>query len=105
MGWIVLMLVGTNLIRFIVSGKTTMILLIILAAAAYLLVLFYFWNIWLAVAGFVLMASRLPDLLWEIRTGESYTQQDVPKGPLHIAAGFVMWTTLPLIWYSLCETS
>ena len=130
--WAVLALVGTNLIGFVVRGivwsrpdveaptervselfrhesrrmgvaNGTMAFLSILVTAAYLFALFHFWNIWLAVAASVLMATRLPDLVWELRTGARITRQSAPKGPLYATATVVMWGTWPLIWYSLCK--
>jgi hypothetical protein len=79
-----------------------MTVLSILVTAAYLFALFYFWNVWLAVAAFVSMATRLPDLVWKIHSAERHMRQRAPKGPLYVAATFVMLATWPLIWYSLC---
>jgi hypothetical protein len=84
-------------------GNVAITFLSILAAAAYLFALFHFWNGWLALAAAVLMATRLPDLLNEIRSGKRYTRRDAPKGPLSTAATFVMWAMWPLTWYSLCK--
>src|SRR4030095_12646830 len=95
----ILTFVGTNLIGFVVRGilwsrpspeapdesvanffrhearrmgvaNGAMTVLSILVTAAYLFALFYFWNVWLAVAAFVSMATRLPDLVWKIHSAE-----------------------------------
>lgn len=98
---VILMLVGSNLIGFIGRGvlwapppidappdspvhevlsgaskrmsvgNAFVTFISIVLAGAYFFVLFYFWNALLAVGSGLLMASRLPDLLWEIRTKES----------------------------------
>ena len=130
--WVVLMLVGTNLIGFIVRGivwsppsvdaptdrvaelfrresrrmgfvNGAMTFLSILVTAAYLFALFHFWNVWLAVGGVIVMVSRIPDLIWEIRTGDRVTRTRRPKGPVYIVASAFDWGSLLLIWYSLCE--
>lgn len=129
--WLILVLVGTNLIGFIVRGffwappsidspaegvqeildhkskrmsvaNSAITFLSIVLTAVYLFTLFYFWNVFLAVAAGVIMASRIPDLIWEIRTGSKVTLQSAPKGPLYIVATIIQWGALPLIWYALC---
>jgi hypothetical protein len=130
--WAVLTFVGTNLIGFVVRGifwspphveatdermaqlfrhetrracvgNAAITLLSILATAAYLFALFHFWNVWLAVAALLVMASRLPDLMWEIRTDKRVTRQNAPKGWLYVVTTVVWWGMLPLIWYALCK--
>ena len=130
--WAVLTFVSTNLIGFVVRGilwsppdveapdervaelfrhetrrmsvgNVAMTLLSNLVTAAYLFVLFHFWNVWLAVAALLAMATRLPDLMWEIRTGERVTRRNALKGWLYVATEIVWWGTLPLIWYALCK--
>ena len=106
--WAVLTFVSTNLIGFVVRGilwsppdveapdervaelfrhetrrmsvgNVAMTLLSILVTAAYLFVLFHFWNVWLAVAALLAMATRLPDLMWEIRTGRACYTTERPE--------------------------
>ena len=74
----------------------------ILLTAAYLFSLFHFWNMYLALAGGMLMLTRLPDLLWEVRNGAKVTPQSQPSGPLFIAGTLFMCASLPLTWYALC---
>ena len=64
----------------------------------YLFLLFRWGNVWLVVAGVLLMVARLPDLLHQIRTGE----KKLRSGVAGMLAAVVMWGTLPLVWYSLC---
>jgi hypothetical protein len=130
--WAVLMFISINLIGFVVRGilwspphievpsermaelfrhetrratlgSGAMTLLGILATAAYIFALFHFWNVWLAVAASVLMATRLPDLVWDIRTGKRLTRKNAPKGWIPGAAILINLATWPLIWYSLCK--
>lgn len=74
-----------------------------LAIAAGLFALFWFSGVRLAVATTLIMVSRLPDLLWEIRTGNRVTRHNAPGGSLHTLATVVLVSTLPLVWYSLCK--
>jgi len=130
--WIILTLIGTNLIGFLVRGIAcllpfvnalidpetdevlrdahrstvigglTMTFLEILVIAAYLFSLFHFWNVWLALAGVTVMVLRIPDLIWEIRTGLRVTRTRFPKGPVYSIARALWWGSLLLIWYSFC---
>ena len=85
------------------AANIGMTLLSIAGAGAYLFILNRFWGLGLAAAGFILMLTRLPDLLWEIRTGTRINSQNAPRGVLFVGATVAMWATLPLIWYSLCK--
>lgn len=130
--WVIMLLVGTNLIGLIVRGlfwsppsidgttdrvrevlhcessrmsftNAGMTFGSILVAAAYLFALFHFWNAGLALAGVIVMASRIPDLIWEIRTGRKPTRKERPRGPVYFLASTFLWASLILVWYSLCE--
>jgi hypothetical protein len=130
--WFIMLIVGTTLIGLIVRGllwstpsidRTTdrvreildressrmrftnaaMTLSGILIAAACLFGLFHFWNAGLALAGVIIMASRIPDLIWEVRNGRKPTQKERPKGTVYFLASTLLWATLVLVWYSLCE--
>jgi hypothetical protein len=90
-------------VRRLVIANRAMIFLSILITAAYLFALFHFWNVWLAAAGVIVMVSRIPDLIWEIRTGNRVTRIRRPKGPVYLVASAFDWGSLLLIWYSLCE--
>ena len=131
--WVILMLVSSNLLGFVVRGllwapppvdlppdspahevlsgaskrmsvgNAIVTLISIILAGVYLYALFYFWNALLTVAAVLLMVSRLPDLLWEIRTGKKVTPQSRPKGASYTVTTILMWAVLPLIWYALCR--
>lgn len=120
--WLLLMVIGANLIGFVVRGffhappaieapservealfaqmnraNIAMTLLGIALSAGYLFALFHYWNALLALAGGMLMASRIPDLLWEIKHGKPVGPKSTPKGPLYVAATLVMWGAIPLV--------
>jgi hypothetical protein len=130
--WFVLGFVGANLIGLVVRGllwsppvldaptdrarellhrenrrmtfaNMAMTVLSIILTGAYVFALFHFWNINLALAGGILMAARIPDLVWEIRTGDRVTRANRPKGTVYTIATICMWGSLLLIGYSLYE--
>ena len=130
--WVVMLLVGSNLIGLIVRGlfwsppsmdaptdrvqevlaressrmgltNKVMTFASMVLAAAYLFALFHFWNFGLVLAGIVIMASRLPSLIWEIRTGRKPAHKGRPRGPIYFLAFTFMWAALFLVWYSLCQ--
>lgn len=130
--WVILLLVGTNLIGFVVRGilwspppidaptdrvqellrresarmnvtNAVMTVGSILITAGYLFALLHFWNVGLAVAGGVVMATRIPDLVWEIRTGRKPSRKDRPKGPVYFLTSACDLAALVLVWYSLCR--
>lgn len=130
--WVILLIVGTNLVGFVARGvfwssppvdaptnrvrevlaqesrrmhatNVAMTLLFLVLTVAYFFALYHFWNIGLAVSAGLVMVSRLPDLLWEIRTGKKVSKASMPKGTAYIVATVLMWLALPLTWYSLCK--
>jgi hypothetical protein len=130
--WVIMLLVGTNLIGLVVRGlcwsspsidaptdrvqkvlkressrmSTTNAAMTIgsaIVTLVYFFALFHFWNSGLALAGAIIMASRLPDLIWEIRAGRKPAHKDRPKGPVYFLASTFLWAALILIWYSLCK--
>jgi hypothetical protein len=129
---VILMLVGTNLIGLLVRdlfwspptidgttdrvhevlsretrrlnmAKWVWVLFDILLTTAYLFAIFHFWNIGLAAAGGIIMTARIPDLLFEIRTGNKPTRNNLPKGPVYFVASTMLWGSSLLVWYSLCK--
>jgi len=53
------------------------------------------------LAAVLLMFSRLPNLLWEIRHGQKINKKDKPKGFLYQAAFIASWLALVVLWWSL----
>jgi hypothetical protein len=127
-GWFVLMLVGTNLVGFVVRGldeqpiaaaadtpvflqkeiakanrtSTGMTLFFALLTALYLYLLFRFWSLGVVAAAAMLMLSRLPDLLWELRNGRKITPGDAPRGVIAVLSTVMMWGAFPVLWLALC---
>jgi len=130
-GYVVLMLVGINILGVVVRGllptpemrelqarmadspfmqeavardKRLNVGLTLFFAAlglAYLYALFRFWNIGVVAAAVMLMLGRLPDLLWEIRTGRKVTLYDAPKGLRSLLATLLSWGALPVLLFAL----
>lgn len=70
----------------------------------YLFVLFYFWNIGVSLTAIILMVSRLPDLLWEIKNGKKITINEARKLPkdLNYYISFTLTIlALPMLYYFL----
>jgi len=127
--WFVLMFVGTNIIGFIVRGlvdmpaikkleddiptvvrgeatvykrfNRTLTVLFVVIAVAYICVLYWLWNIGVAAAALILMVTRIPDLLREIRTGQKTTFLSMPRGPFDLFLTILDWAMLPLLWFAL----
>ncbi len=122
-GYLILMFVGTNLIGIIVRGfiqpnstddlgnelisedisepKSVIITIFFcIISIFYLYALYHFWNIGVVIAAIMLMLSRLPDLLFEIKTGQKITLKNMPKRPIDIFCNIISWVAFPLLWYS-----
>lgn len=125
-GWIILTLIGANLLGLSVRGlfgyiqkydessvagkiisehnrtSSYISLFFTVITIAYIFALYHFWNIGIALAAVILMASRLPDLIEEIKTGKKFTLGAKTKTPKDFLISALQWGALPLIWYSLC---
>ena len=129
--WFIIMLISVNLLGYVVRGllwsPTSMeedvakivfkdmpnrepmtptfnfgiTLIAIVFTGAYFFILYHFWNIGLVAAAGLIMLSRLPDLLWEIKHGIKVTKNRGPKLGYLFALEFLL--SFPLIWYSLCK--
>lgn len=76
-----------------------------LAIIGYLYVTFHFWNIGVTAVAIVLMLVRLPDLIWEIKTGQELNRVSsalsMPKNALHYITAFFTLAALPALYYFL----
>ncbi|MFA5240481.1 MAG: hypothetical protein WC476_12345 [Phycisphaerae bacterium] len=130
--WFIIMLISVNLLGYVVRGllwsPTSMeekvakivfrdvpnrepmtpiynfviTLVAFVLTATWFFALYHFWNIGLVAAAGLIMLSRLPDLLWEIKHGVKVTKNTGPKyGNLLCALEILL--SFPLIWYSLCK--
>lgn len=67
----------------------------------FLYLLYRYLNIWAVVAVLLLIFSRIPDLLWEIRNGKKVRVNDRPKGGIYLITDMTIWIALPVLWWSL----
>lgn len=67
----------------------------------FLLALGYFLGLLFVLAALLLMASRVPDLLWEIRQGKT---QMAARPPLYQLTLIPFWVSLPLVWLAFDRT-
>ena len=127
--WLIMELIGINLLGYVVRGllwsPTSMeekvakivfkdipnrepmtpifnfviTLVAFVFTVAYFFALYHFWNIGLVAAAGIIMLSRLPDLLWEIKNGVKVTKTTGPKlGTLFAMECLI---SIPLVWFSL----
>ena len=129
-GWVILMLVGTNLIGMVVGGlvpasgmaeteaginptlshevarhkrvNVGMTLFFVVLVVLYLFLLMRLWNLKVLAAAVMLMLARIPDQLWEIRTGQKVTLVTAPRDVVSVVTTVMMWAALPLLWFALC---
>lgn len=73
----------------------------LLLIIGYLYLVFHFWNIGVVIIAVVLMTGRLPDLLWEIKSGKKTTTSAMPKNALYFIATFLNWACFPALYYFL----
>jgi hypothetical protein len=130
-GWAILMFVGTNLVGFFVRGlvqqrhvketakrvqefaarelqgslRVNSVLNVLsgVVCIVYPYLLFRWWGWSVAIAGLILMLVRLPDLFFELRTGQKHKAANMPKRPIDIFATILRWLTLPLVWWGICH--
>lgn len=113
--YIILIILSSTILGMIVRGinkpsflRTTMdyvlSIIFLIVAMVYLYALYFYWNIELFVAGLILIAVRLPDLLYEMKTGEKSNMKNMGKRPIDIIFSIFGWLVLILVWYSLCIT-
>lgn len=84
------------------TGSIIMTILFSIISVAYFYALYHYWNIGIMTAGLLLMFTRLPDLLFEMKTGEKVNSTNMSKKPIDVLLNILSWLALPLIWYSLC---
>jgi len=78
-------------------------LLAVTIIVGYFGLLTYYWNFGLSLAAAMTMLARLPDLLWEIRTGQRVTRKNAPQGAQYLFGLVLLYGALPVVWYSLCK--
>ena len=124
--WFIIMLISVNLLGYVVRGllwsptsmeeevakivfkdmpnrepmtptfNFVMTLVAFVFTVAWFFALYHFWNIGLAAAAGIIMLSRLPDLLWEIKHGVKVTKNTGPSSGYLF--GLVTLLSYALIW-------
>jgi len=69
----------------------------------FLAILFYFWNLGLVIAALMLMASRIPDVIWEMKSSRSLELEDMKKPKLWLLTTLLAWASMPVVWYSIAK--
>ncbi|WP_278035684.1 hypothetical protein [Flavobacterium nitratireducens] len=72
----------------------------IILTVGYFYAINHFYNILLVIAAALIMISRLPDLLIEIKTGEKTTKKNMKQRPIDIIFNILFFVAIPIIWYS-----
>ena len=89
--------------EYISSGKSILTTLIFISLSLiYFYLLYHYFNIWVVVAALILALTTLPDILFELKTGEMVNIKNMPKRKIDIFFSIISWLVLPLIWYALC---
>jgi hypothetical protein len=127
--WLILLIVSANLVGFLVRGFFTnpemdrlavegddiikgevqeyygtqrkMNVFALILITVFILGLYYFWNIGVVIAALIIMASRVPDLVWEIKYGRKLRMKDMARPPFHLLSTALSWISLPVLWYAL----
>ena len=82
------------------ADKWTTIIALVLNVA-YFYLMFHFWNWGVLAAAIIIMAGRLPDLLWEIKHGKKISPRLMKMNALYYISAFLPWIALPVLYYSL----
>jgi hypothetical protein len=117
LAWFILLYIGTNLVGYVVRNFLSwsspvidlrepfkkMFTHELRRERALDIAIYHFWNVGLAVSAGLVMVGRLPNLLWEIRTGTKISTANYPKGAVSVMSIVLILLSLPLTWYSLCK--
>jgi hypothetical protein len=127
-GWFVLALLSTNLLGLLVRGMfrdpeidrlineghqsvkqeasksrradTFLNIAAVALIVVYLYLLGRFSNVFFVIVAMTLMATRLPDLLWEIKHGRKLNVNEMPKNWFFYLTTSLDWCSLPGLWYA-----
>jgi hypothetical protein len=129
-GYFILMLLATNLLGFVVRGfypnpelekmkkdeelssavkseikkqqgaNVGVTIFFILLSFVIFYLLYRYLNIWAVVAVLLLMIGRIPDLSWEIKSGQKTTKENMQKGSIYTIASIICWLALPVLWWA-----
>lgn len=126
LGYFILTLAGVNLLGLIVRGlvpsytkddnvnlmlveelksraSRILTILSILITIAYFYALYHYWNVGVVIAAAMLMLSRIPDLLYEIKTVTKISFKNMPNKFKYVFWNIIGWLALPVLWYAMCK--
>ena len=83
------------------AGSIVLTIIFSLTIPVYFYYLYHYWNIGITIAAAMLMASSLPQILHEIKTGRKINLRSMSKRPLDILCIILYHGAFPLLWYSL----
>lgn len=63
--------------------------------------LYRFLNIWAAISALMIIVSRVPDLIWEIKKGKKVTIGNRPKGGIYLVTDILILASPFLFWWSI----
>ena len=91
--------------RYIVEDITTTrskitTIIFLLATFAYFYLLYKYFQIGIPIAAGLFMLTRVPDLLFEMRTGIKPTMNNLPKRRFDVILKIIDWALIPLLWFS-----
>ena len=123
LGYFFLMFISTNLIGVVLRGlikpktnpeqlhfvmkedissdRSVAVTVIFITLSILYLFFLYAWNIGVGVVGTILMITRIPDAIFEIKTGQKINLKNMRKKPMDVILNIFSWLSLPLLWYSL----
>jgi len=67
----------------------------------FLALIYHYFNVQAMIAILLLVASRIPDLVWEIKSGRKTTLHDGAKGGLYTFTGYLTLVAIPFLWWSI----
>ena len=67
----------------------------------YFYLLIHFWNIGVVIAVLIIMAGRLPDLLWDIEHGKKTDPKLMKHNALFYISAILPWLAFPVLYFSL----
>jgi hypothetical protein len=89
-------------VKFTVLRYSLMTVIALAITIALVLALFHLWNVPLIVGAALIIASQVPDVLWQVHNPEMVMRPSRER-PLWVLAKIVCLGSLPLIWNGLCR--
>ncbi|MEX0668502.1 MAG: hypothetical protein WD061_02075 [Candidatus Saccharimonadales bacterium] len=81
------------------DNATTVVFIAVSVGVFYLL--YQYTNLWVLSGVVLLMLNRIPDLIWEIKTGKKVTRSNRPTGGIYTLTDVTILLTFPILWWGL----